>query len=77
MSNNIDLYKYYQLQSKVHIYYISEYIKTNKKAPNWDPSEALYNLEVYPNEDNTIFDIFVSPTEDVNVRVYKKVELIR
>jgi hypothetical protein len=74
MDRNIDIYKYFHLQSMLHLEYVEEYILKHKKPPNWSNQNERYSLEV-KSDDNITFDIFISPLEDINVRVHKQVVL--
>jgi hypothetical protein len=73
MDKNIDKFKYYHLQSRLHLEYVKEYILKHQKIPIWDANIEKYNLEVFVSDDNKIFDIFISPIEDITVRVHQKI----
>ncbi len=76
MTQNIDSYKYFHIQSKLHLEYIENYILKYNQIPNssiWDNNNENYNIDIIASDDRKIFDIFVSPKEDIEVRVHKKV----
>ena len=75
MDENIDKYKYFHLQSKLHLEYVKEYIIKNKSAPPWDANATRYELTVIPSNDNKIFDIFIEHQEDINVRLHQRLYL--
>jgi hypothetical protein len=75
MDINIDKYKYLYLQSNLHLDYIIEYIIKHKKAPPWNNNIEKYIVDINSSDDNQTFDIFIYPKEEVNIRLYKQINL--
>ena len=76
MSTNIDMYKYHHLQCKIHLDYIKDYILKYSVAPNWNNANELYYATIISSDDNKTFDIFISPKNDLNIRLHKQIELL-
>lgn len=75
INSNIDKYKYFHLQAKLHAQYIGDYIEKYKTTPIWDNNAEKYNIDIVKSDDNKTFDIFISPKEDVDVRIHQQVIL--
>ncbi len=71
MSSNIDKYKYIHIQAKLHMNYIVEYITKYNQAPSWDINSD-YQVEVIHEENSNTFDIFITPKEDIDIRLHHK-----
>jgi hypothetical protein len=75
MDKNIDKFKYFHLQSRLHLEYVKEYILKHHQVPIWDENIEKYSLNIVVSNDNKTFDIFIKPLEDINVRVHQQVTL--